>query len=297
MSQENEALVRRAGQLLADSYEAGEATQALLELCSPELRVDASRRVFNPELYEGHEGMRRVVREICEAWEDFTELDEGLLAADDKVVSLQRIRGRGRASGVVVEAEGALIWTVSEGRVVQVEAFSDRAEALAAAGVEPAPRAAVVRRFLEHVNAEEIEAALSHVAPEAVLDWSDSQAPDRGVYRGPEGWGSWLAGRSESLADARFEVQELIETGPDTVVLVAHMHGRGRASGLAISALGAGVCTVSGGLLTGLTLYQSREEALGAVGLSAGSIRDGKAAKLVSHTDGSRPPADLGLTE
>ena len=119
-----------------------------------------------------------------------------------------------------------------------------------------------MRSFLDHVNAEEIEAALTHVAPEAVLDWSDSPAPDRGLYHGPQGWGSWMAGRSESLAEARFEVQELIEVRPDTFVLVAYMSGRGRASGLEIAALGAGVCTLSDGRLTRLTLYQSREEAL-----------------------------------
>jgi hypothetical protein len=46
MSQ-NVEIVRRALDLLRDSYESGEATDGLLDLCTPDVRVDATRRVFN----------------------------------------------------------------------------------------------------------------------------------------------------------------------------------------------------------------------------------------------------------
>ena len=124
----------------------------------------------------------------------------------------------------------------------------------------------IVRRFLTRVNDEQMELALSLVAPGAQLDWSDSQAPDSGVYRGAEQWGGWMAGRSDELADTRFEIAELVEVPPDRVLLVASMYGRGRASGVEISGLGAAVCTVRDGLLTRLTMYQSREEAVAALG-------------------------------
>ena len=266
MSQGNVELVRRASALVSASCRDGTPSEALLALCGPDIRVDASRRVFNPDVYDGLDGMRRLVREIHDAWEGFEERIEQLLDAGELLVSLHVISGRGRSSGVEVESHGALVWTVQDGHVRLVEVFADRDEALASAGLTG--NAALVRRFLDHVNAEEIEAALTYVAPEAVLDWSDSPAPDRGLYHGPEGWGSWMAGRSESLAEARFDVQELIEVRPDTFVLVAYMSGRGRASGLEIAALGAGVCTLSDGRLTRLTLYQSREEAMGALGLA-----------------------------
>jgi hypothetical protein len=126
-----------------------------------------------------------------------------------------------------------------------------------------------VRRFLELVNDERVDLALSLVEPGAELDWSDSQAPDSGVYQGPDQWGGWIAGRSEEMADTRFEIAELVDVPPDRVLLVAAMHGRGRASGAEISGLGAAVCTVHEGRLTKLTLYQSREEALAALGHDA----------------------------
>jgi ketosteroid isomerase-like protein len=134
MSQ-NVEIVRRALDLLRDSYESGEATDGLLDLCTPDVRVDATRRVFNPDLYEGDAGVRRSIREICDAWEDFYESTERLIDAGDRVVVVQTIGGRGRASKARVEQRGALIWTMRDGLVQLIEVFTDPREALKAVGL------------------------------------------------------------------------------------------------------------------------------------------------------------------
>ena len=125
----------------------------------------------------------------------------------------------------------------------------------------------IVRRFLLRTNEHDLDAALSDVAADAELDLSASEAPDAGVYRGPAEWGKWMTGRWEGLTDARFEVAEVIDVAPDTVVVVAHMRGRGRASGMETAALGATIWTVRAGQVTRGTLYQTRAEALKAAGL------------------------------
>jgi ketosteroid isomerase-like protein len=125
----------------------------------------------------------------------------------------------------------------------------------------------VVRRFLLRCNERDLDAAASDLATEAELDTSASEAPDSGVYRGPEQWRKWLTGRTEELADARFDVAEVIDVPPDSVVVVAHMRGRGRASGVEIAALGATVWTVRDGRVTGATFYDTRNQAIKAVGL------------------------------
>lgn len=130
-------IVSRASGLVGASCRSGVPSEELLALCTPDIRVDASRRVFNPDVYEGLDGMRRMIREISEAWEDFAETNVEILDAGERIVELQTISGRGRASGIAVESDGALIWTVREGRVAQVEVFADRAEALAEAGLAP----------------------------------------------------------------------------------------------------------------------------------------------------------------
>jgi ketosteroid isomerase-like protein len=135
VSEENVEIVRRVIATLREAYKSGDATAELLELCAPDIRVDASRRVFNPDTYEGHAGLRRLIREISEAWEDFSEANERLIDAGDRVVALQTISGRGPASKLEVRREAAVIWTLRDGRIVRVETFLDRREALRTAGL------------------------------------------------------------------------------------------------------------------------------------------------------------------
>ena len=52
--------------------------------------------------------------------------------------------------------------------------------------------------------------------------------------------------------------------------LLGLFRGRGRASGVVVEALGAALWTLCGGVVTHLTLYQSRDQALKAVGLADG---------------------------
>ena len=125
----------------------------------------------------------------------------------------------------------------------------------------------IVRRFLLISDEQDLDAALSDVAAGAELDWSASEGPDSGVYRGPEEWRKWLTGRWEALRNVRFDVTEVIDVPPDTVVAVAHMRGRGQVSGVEVAALGAAVWTLRAGQVTGERRYQTRDQALKAVGL------------------------------
>ena len=125
----------------------------------------------------------------------------------------------------------------------------------------------IVRLFLKRLNELDVDAALSDVAPDAELDWSGSEAPDRGVFRGPAEWSKFMGGRQEGLSDTHYDAAELIDVPPDTVVLVARVRGRGRVSGVETEALGAAVWTLRHGQITRLTLYQTRAQALKAAGL------------------------------
>jgi ketosteroid isomerase-like protein len=134
VSEENIEIVRTASRLVSESAQRGELVDAMLELCGPDIHIDASRRVFNPAIYEGHEGLRQMIREIWEAWEGFTSETERFVDAGDKVLSIETIRGRGRVSQAAVEARGALVWTLEKGRVTRVETYIDVDEALEALG-------------------------------------------------------------------------------------------------------------------------------------------------------------------
>ena len=126
----------------------------------------------------------------------------------------------------------------------------------------PSSNTEIIRRLLRRLNEQNFDAAFEDVAPDAELDWSGSDAPDSGVYRGPAAWLRWLAGRREGLADVQVDPIEVVDVPPDTVVTVAHARGRGRASGISTEATGAVVWRLSQGRISALTLYQTREEAL-----------------------------------
>ena len=124
-------IVRRAHEALN-----GRDVQALLAECDPEFRLDMADRVLNPEVYEGHEGIRRFLADVHEAWETFTWEPEELMESGDLVLSLIRSLGRGRGSGLELDRSAAMLWIVPAERAVSLRFFRDRASAREAAGLE-----------------------------------------------------------------------------------------------------------------------------------------------------------------
>jgi len=125
MPSANVALVRRAYEALNNGD-----MDALIALCDSKFRLDMSDRVFNPAVYEGHEGIRRFHAEVRDVWESYVWEPEELIAVGSNVVALLRSSGRGRGSGVEVERETAMVWSVQGGRATALRFFRDRDEAL-----------------------------------------------------------------------------------------------------------------------------------------------------------------------
>ena len=122
------ALVRRTG--------AGEPEPRLFELLAPEVKLDMSRRTFNPDVYEGHDGLRRFKRERDEVWEEFLVTPERMVDAGESVVVIESLRGRGRGSGVETRSRSASVWTMRDGQVIHMATYRDPQEALDAVGLE-----------------------------------------------------------------------------------------------------------------------------------------------------------------
>jgi ketosteroid isomerase-like protein len=130
----------------------------------------------------------------------------------------------------------------------------------------PPANAEIVRRFLElSLERRDFEAALELVHPDAEMDWSNSRAPYRGVYRGyaqaMTAWAAWL----EAWDEWHTDVKEAIEVDPETVVIVTHVRARGKGSGVTVNAAGAGVWRVRDGKIVHAKLFQSKAEAFAAV--------------------------------
>jgi ketosteroid isomerase-like protein len=136
MSQENVEIVREVMGLLSGA-ESGRLTPALFERFATDVRIDMSRRVFDPNVYEGHAGLRRLAAEDRDAWAEFPiEEAERFVDAGDRVIVIETRGGRGSGSGVEVDLRLAVIWTLRKGKVVRIETYIDAQEALESAGID-----------------------------------------------------------------------------------------------------------------------------------------------------------------
>jgi len=89
------------------------------------------------EVYRGHDGVRRYMAAVYEAFEEYRPEVEKLIDAGDQVLTLAIEHGRGRESGIEVEANRtAHVWTMREGKAVRLDLYLDREKARAALGMK-----------------------------------------------------------------------------------------------------------------------------------------------------------------
>jgi len=122
MSQENVEVVRRFLVLEVDEA---------LEYADPEI-------VWNPAeeaAAEGHDAVRASLVRWKGEWEDYELLPEEFEHVGDRVVAAVRMRARGRASGIPVDARFYDVYTLRQGKIVRMDQFTRRSEALEAAGL------------------------------------------------------------------------------------------------------------------------------------------------------------------
>jgi len=127
-------------QVIREGYEQFVATHEFLaDLATNDFVWDMSNFHGWPEqqVYEGADGAEAFLSAWLEAWEDWQLELEALHDGGDKVVALVRQSGTSKAAGMPVEMSFAQVWTLRDGKQSRMEMYSDRDEALAAAGLSP----------------------------------------------------------------------------------------------------------------------------------------------------------------
>jgi ketosteroid isomerase-like protein len=109
--------------------------EGVVELCDDDLVMDMSERVFNPDTYRGHDGIRRFYEGVTDAWESYQWTLEETRVTGDTVVAMLRCVARSREAGPGVDWRVAWLWKLREGRPVFLRFYRDRADALEAAGL------------------------------------------------------------------------------------------------------------------------------------------------------------------
>jgi ketosteroid isomerase-like protein len=131
MSQENVELVRR----VFDAFNRRDIA-AFIELLDPNVEWVPVLAVLEGSVYRGHGDIRRWLKDLDTDWEFFEVYYEELRDLGDRVLVSGHWRARGRASGVDVENPGTYLYEIKGGKVVSMRTFTDRAEALEAAGIQ-----------------------------------------------------------------------------------------------------------------------------------------------------------------
>ena len=126
---------------------------------------------------------------------------------------------------------------------------------------------ATVRAIWDAVNRGDIDEAFKYAPDDFVADWSSSEAPESGVYRGRDEVKARFERTREVWSEMEYFETEMIDAG-DQVVRVGGVRARGRGSGAEVSAQGAQVWTFQGETPISVRLYQDKAEAFEAAGLS-----------------------------
>jgi ketosteroid isomerase-like protein len=93
--------------------------------------------VWNPveeSSTQGHEAVRASSLGWKGEWDDYELVPEHFADMGDRVVATVRLRGRGRGSGIEIDARFYDVYTLRDGKIVRMDQFTEESEALEAAG-------------------------------------------------------------------------------------------------------------------------------------------------------------------
>lgn len=129
MSQENVEFVRRG----YEAYARGDLAALLADL-DPE--VITYRREPDGATFRGPEGFLEAVSEWIEDFDEFAITPEELIDAnDDQVVVRVHQRAVGAQSGVPIEADYWFVHTLRDAKLIRLDMFANKAQAVEAVGL------------------------------------------------------------------------------------------------------------------------------------------------------------------
>jgi uncharacterized protein len=131
MSQENVELARRA----YEAFNRGDLDGLVADFAPTFEYVTTGAIPGAGGVYRGPERYKEFVGWLGSEFESARVEVRELIEAGDQVLASVTLRGRGKQSGVEASWDVSHLWTVQDGKVVHGKAFTDRDEALKAAGL------------------------------------------------------------------------------------------------------------------------------------------------------------------
>jgi ketosteroid isomerase-like protein len=133
VSAENVQAIRR----WFDSLQQGDPAP---ELCDPEIEITNWLESPIPGPYNGHDGLQRWWTDLGDAFEELHWEPESIDVLDeDRCLTVQRLVGRFRHTGIEMDAPWGSIVTLRDGRILSAVGYATPGEAKRAAGLDPTP--------------------------------------------------------------------------------------------------------------------------------------------------------------
>jgi ketosteroid isomerase-like protein len=125
MSESNLDLVRQAMRAFSRRD-----LPALEAICHSDIELDWSRRLLDPQVIHGLDGLRRFFEDIDGIFEEVIFEEEEITDFGQEVLFVSTGRFRGRMSGAQVKARGANIWTIRDGKLARFCFYQAKEDAL-----------------------------------------------------------------------------------------------------------------------------------------------------------------------
>ena len=132
MSEENVDTVRR----LFDAWEQG-VREVPTDLVAPQIEFVSPLTSLRGRPYRGYNDARQWLRDVTEQFETWEYTLDEIRPVGDAVLVFGHVHLKGRASAVTLDQDAAwLAHFAPDGRVSRMEVFTDREDALEAAGLK-----------------------------------------------------------------------------------------------------------------------------------------------------------------
>jgi ketosteroid isomerase-like protein len=104
---------------------------AVVARCDPRVEFRSVLTAVEGATYLGHDGIRRYFSDLADSWQEWqNEPEEIVEVGPDTVLANVQFRGTGRSSGVAVVWHSALVFVLSDGKLLQIHSYASREAAL-----------------------------------------------------------------------------------------------------------------------------------------------------------------------
>ena len=131
MSQENVEIVRRA----VEAFNKVGLAESALRIFDPDAVFEEPPEQPSPTVVEGRDAAIEIFRQFDEAWQEHRSEPEEIRVIDGErvlLLSVEHFKGR---DGIEISQPGGSIFTLRDDKVVRLQSFWERENALKAAGL------------------------------------------------------------------------------------------------------------------------------------------------------------------